>query len=354
MPPPGPWYLPAERDPHAATWTSWPSGEALWEGMLGPVRTEFATLVATVARFEPVVVNVRDAESEADARARLHGAGAPRAAVRFHSVPLDDVWLRDNGPLFVKRRGDGAVALTDWGFDGWGGKFDAARDARVPAAMARHLGALRLPQEAILEGGALEPSGDGTALTTRSCLLDTERNAGWTEADYAQALAGALGITRLVWLEGGLVDDHTDGHVDMVARFADAGTVLCARADPDDADNRGTLDANEALLRDLKDANGMPYRVVPLPLAAERRPFAGRRLPLTYANVYVGNGFVVAPQYDDPRDEVALRILRSCFPEREVIGLPASALITGGGAFHCVTQQQPAGPLARDGGANAP
>lgn len=334
--------MPPERAPHAATWTSWPDGEALWEGQLEPVRREFARLVATIARFEPVVLNVGSDAAEADASRRLSEAGVPAGAVAFHRVPLDDVWFRDAGPIFVVDAEDG-VALTDWRFDAWGGKYAWERDDATPAAVAARLGMRRFAFPWVLEGGAIEMGDDGTVLTTRSCLLSPERNPALTEAGYARLLREGLGATRVAWLDGGLVDDHTDGHVDTMVRFADGGTILCTVADPDDEENLEALSRNRETLAALRRPDGSPYRIVDLPLPRDRSRRGGVRPPRTYANFYVGNGFVVVPTYDDPRDGEALEILAAAFDGREVIGLPATALVTGGGAFHCTTQQQPAG-----------
>ena len=334
--------MPAEWAPHTATWLSWPQDDALWFGHLAAVRAEFAALVATIARFEPVQLLVRDDDSERDARARLEGAN-----VTYHRVPLDDVWLRDNGPLFVTREGEvgGEVALTDWRFNSWGGKFNWANDDRVPEAVAAWLGARRWSPAYVLEGGALEVNGAGVALTTRSCLLTDTRNPGLDEAGYAELLRDNLGVQKLLWLAGGLENDHTDGHIDTITRFVDARTVVTSVAsDPQDA-NWAPMRANLEALRAMTDLSGRPFELVELPLPAHRLEGAEGRLPPTYANFYIGNGFVVVPQYGDPNDAPALEVLRPLFPGREVIGRSSRALIEGGGSFHCVTQQQPAGEI---------
>ncbi len=332
--------MPAEWAPHAATWMSWPQDDDLWFGHLQAVRVEFAALVRTIARFESVRLLVRDDDSEQDARARLEGAN-----VTYHRVPLDDVWLRDNGPLFVTRGGE--VALTDWRFNSWGGKFQWANDDRVPEAVAGELGAVRWSLPYVLEGGALEVNGAGVALTTRSCLLTETRNPGLDEAGYADLLRANLGVERLLWLGGGLENDHTDGHIDTITRFTDARTIVTSvAADPSDA-NWAPMRANLEALRGMTDLHGQPFQIVELPLPADRLEGAEGRLPPTYANFYIGNGFVVVPQYGDPSDGRALEVLRPLFPDREVIGSPSRAIIEGGGSFHCVTQQQPAGAIWR-------
>ncbi len=340
--------MPPEWHPHEATWTSWPFDDELWEGQLDVARRDFAGLVSVIARFEKVIVNVRDAETEEDARRRLTEAGADLDMITFNRLPLNDVWFRDNGPLFVKDE-SGSVALTDWEFNAWGGKYEPwDLDNAAPAALAEKLGALSFTAPAIMEGGALEINGEGVCLTTRSCLLSPFRNPDLSETDIEQLLHDYLGVRNVVWLEEGLEGDHTDGHIDTIVRWVDDRTIICStEGDPEDPNHR-TMQLNLERLQSLRDHDGRPYNIIELPLPARRREFQGTRLPETYANFYIGNGFVVVPVYGDVNDEVALDILRSAFPGHQVIGSDASGLITGGGAFHCVTQQQPAGTLAKE------
>lgn len=328
--------MPAEWEPHAATWMSWPADDDLWFGHLAGVRGEFAELVRTIARFEPVHLLVRDDESEADARERLTGAN-----VKFHRVPLDDVWMRDNGPIFVKRGNE--VALVNWRFNAWGGKFHWQNDDRVPEYVASTMNAAHWDMNIVLEGGGLEVNGAGVGLTTRSCFLTDTRNPGLTEEGYTFLLSDMLGVKKLLWLDGGLENDHTDGHIDTITRFTDERTIVTSVESDVNDPNHAVMAKNLADLREMTDARGEPFRIVELPLPAEYLEGAEGRLPPTYANFYIGNGFVVVPQYGDPNDARALEVLRPLFPGREVIGLPSRQIIEGGGSFHCVTQQQPAG-----------
>ncbi len=339
--------MPPEWTPHAATWTSWPFDDALWEGQLEAVRDEFAALVATIARFEPVVLNVRDGETEADARVRLKVQHAPLENITFNRIPLNDVWFRDNGPLFVKNTA-GQVALTDWGFNAWGEKYAPwDDDDRAPEAVAKRLSMKRFTVPVIMEGGSLELNGRGVCLTTRSCLLSQRRNPGLGETNLEEILRANLGLKHVAWLAGGLEGDHTDGHIDTIVRFTDDQTIVCSVTEDKLDANFSPMQRNSIQLQSLRDHNGNPYNVVKLPLPKTRLEFQGVRLPPTYANFYIGNGFVILPQYGDENDGRALEILAPLFPGREVIGLSSKALITGGGSFHCVTQQQPVGePLA--------
>jgi agmatine deiminase len=340
--------MPAEWAPHAATWTAWPYDNEKWLGYLEPVRQEFAAFVNALAKFEPVQLVVNDPESERDARARLSGN------VSFHRIPHDDLWLRDSGAIFVTkqpalhagegaRSAEGVVAPTNWEFNGWGGKYDAEQDNQVPLHMARILGAELFEADIVMEGGSLEVNGQGVGITTRQCLLSPGRNPYLDEEEIEDYLDRYLGIDNPIWLGEGLEGDHTDGHVDTLTRFASERTIVTSVCeDPDDPNHR-PLQENLEILRSLG-----AFRVVALPLP--QKPLwldPETRLPLTYANFYIANGAVLVPVYGDPGDEKALEILRPLFPGRKVIGLSSRALITGGGSFHCVTQQQPAGEIWR-------
>lgn len=333
--------MPAEWHPHAATWMAWPHDDEQWVGMLEPVRREFAALVEAIAAHEPVELLLADEESEQDARRRLS-----RGTVRFHRVPHQDLWLRDSGPTFVACGGQ--VALVDWEFNGWGEKYPADLDNQIPTHVARILGNVALYKPGlVMEGGSIEVDGRGTVLTTRQCLLSSQRNPGLGEADLEARLHETIGVTQVLWLDEGLEGDHTDGHIDTITRFTGPETIVTATCDDRADPNHGVLAANLDRLRAARAVDGQPFRVVELPIPLRSAHFEGERLPLTYANFYILNDAVLVPVYGDEHDERAVEILRPLFPGREVVPLAARALITGGGAFHCVTQQQPAGRLWR-------
>jgi len=340
--------MPAEWTPHASTWLAWPHDDEQWIGMLEPVRREFAPFVDAIARDDSVDLIVADEESERDARSRLTSG-----AIRFHRVPHQDLWLRDSGPIFVVRGGRPSglhddVALVDWDFNGWGNKYPAALDNQIPTHVARILGGVEpFSPGLVMEGGSLEVNDAGVALTTRQCLLAPTRNPGQDEASLERALAGYLDLLHVIWLDHGLEGDHTDGHIDTLTRFADDTTIVTSVCADTSDPNHATLAANVDVLRRARGADGAPFRIVELPIPSGRVEFEGERLPLTYANFYITNGAVLVPVYGVPEDQQALDILTPLFPGREVVGLSARALITGGGAFHCVTQQQPAGHLWR-------
>jgi agmatine deiminase len=335
------YVMPPEWAPHEAVWSAWPSDDELWVGELENVRRDFAGFLATLSRLERVELLVRDEEAERDASARLGGAH-----VRFHRVPYDDVWLRDSGPIAVAS-GD-RLRLLNWRFNGWGGKYQASIDDNIPHEIARLLGTTTVDIDVVLEGGSIEVNGAGAVLTTRQCLHSPHRNPGLGEPQIEQYLRAYLGVEQVLWLDAGLEGDHTDGHIDTITRFVSSDTIVTVTSDDRSDPNYEMTMANLERLRGFTDRNGRPFRIVTVPLPATRMEFDGQRLPPTYANFYIANGGVVVPVYGDPMDGRALEILRPLFPGREVVGQLARGLITGGGAFHCVTQQQPSGTLVSE------
>lgn len=312
---------------------SWPLGEDEWQGQLPAARAEYAELVKAIAAVERVELLVADDECEGDARSRL----SADFNLGFHRQPLDDCWFRDNGPTFVRRE-DGRVAALCWDFNAWGQKYPFSRDAVAAQAVLEKRGLKPARPGLVMEGGGLEGDGQGTLLTTRSCLLHPRRNPGLGEREIESALRHWLGVNRVLWLNEGLQGDHTDGHIDTLTRFVRPGCVLtsvCSKRD----DNFAVLEANRRQLASF----GLEVRELPIP--DRRRTFLGVRLPETYANFYLCNGSVIVPQYGDLQDQAACSIIGECFPERTLVALSAQAIITSGGAFHCLTQQQPEGEL---------
>ncbi len=344
---------PAEWHPHAATWTVWPRDADDWFGAgLDLARSEFALFLNRLAEFEPVRVLVHDEAILANAQKFLSEAAQQSGAIAFHLIPNHDLWLRDSGPIFVKNAAQ-QVAAVNWIFNAWGNRFPAEIDNQIPQHLADLLSLQLFHPGIVMEGGALEVNGQGLCLTTRQCLQATSRNPQCSQADLEAYLRDYLGIHEVLWLEQGLEGDHTDGHIDTITRFVGDRTVVTSLCEaPEDA-NFAPLQANLELLQQYRDRQGQGLTVIPLPLPQKRMEYQGERLPLTYANFYIANGVVLVPTYDDPNDEQALEILRGYWrnPQglditpREVIGIPSQGLITGGGSFHCATQQQPSGLL---------
>ena len=333
--------MPAEWVRHEATWVAWPSHADLWQENLAPARAAFARLVAAIAEGETAEVLVPDEEQERVARRALAVGPAPDR-VRFHRVPFGDIWLRDTAPIFLEGP-ERQPATVRFAFNGWGGKYVLEHDDRVAeriAAMAGGRRAFALPF--VLEGGAVEVDGEGSVLTTRQCLLNPNRNPAMSRDEVERAVSGALGAEKVLWLGDGLVNDHTDGHVDTVARFVRPGVVLAMEPRASDDPNREVL---RALLRDLGalvDARGRRLEVVTLPSPGRVLDPEGRVLPASYVNFYVANAAVVVPTYGSPFDDEAVERVGALFPGRRTVGVDARAVLSGGGAFHCITQQQPA------------
>ncbi len=330
--------LPAEWSAHRAMWLGFPSHAELWEDDLGAAQHEVAALARALAGpgGERVRLLVRGDEAEAQARARL-GDGSGVEIVR---ALFGDIWLRDTGPIFLKR-GEETVAAS-FRFNGWGGKYVLDDDDTVAEQIAGASGSARLDHEVVLEGGAIDTDGFGTILTTRQCLLNRNRNPGWDEAAAQAALHQALGAERLLWLNDGLLNDHTDGHVDNLARFVAPGVAACPVAFGRDDPNADIYADAARRLASMKDARGAALQVVRIPSPGRIADAAGRVVPASHMNFVIANEAVVAPVYEERAGSFALEGLRALFPEREVIGLPSRALLTGGGSFHCITQQEPA------------
>jgi agmatine deiminase len=335
--------LPAEWEPHAATWIAWPHRRATWVGDFEPIPGFFAGFTAALARFEPVKV-IGSEEVLADARRRLEGA----AGVDFVVIPTNDSWLRDTGPVFLvpRRRGRdvGAAALRAvcWEWNAWGGKYPPwDDDARVSRAIAARLGVEAIEPGLVLEGGALETDGAGTLMVNHRCVDSPTRNPGVSRTRIEAELRGRLGIDRVIWLGGELAGDDTDGHIDQLARFVAPGRVVAARQ-PDRLDpNHASLEENLALLEEARDARGRRLDVIPIELPP-RFAFAGQQLPASYLNFYVANGAVLVPVFFSPADEPACRTLAACFPGRRIVPVDCRDLVRGRGALHCITRDQPA------------
>jgi agmatine deiminase len=330
--------MPAEWTPHEATWVAWPSHADLWQDNLAPARAAFARLVSLVAEGERVDVLVPDGTQDELARAALTSPN-----VRTHRAAFGDIWLRDTAPIFV-RGPAGEVRPVRFGFNGWGGKYVLPGDAQVSERIGGLAGGGEFQTSWILEGGAVDVDGEGNALTTRQCMLNPNRKGPREEWEVEALLREFLGVERVLWLNDGLLNDHTDGHVDTVVRFVRPGVVVAMEAKSSDDPNR---DVMRALLRDAS-AHGLD--VVRIPSPGRVVDADGRVMPASYVNFYVSNASVAVPTYGSPFDDEAVERIGALFPGRRTVGIEARAILTGGGAFHCITQQQPA---ARSGGSGA-
>ena len=328
--------IPAEWSPHRAMWVGWPSHGELWEDKLEPARAEVEALVRALAGpgKEQVKLLVGHDDALTDAQARFDGvAGVEVVPGRF-----GDIWLRDTGPIF----GPGSTTAHAFVFNGWGGKYDFPHDDEVAGQIGQAAGIALTRHEVVLEGGSLDHDGSGTILTTRQCLLNPNRNPGWTEAAAEAALTASLGARKVVWLGDGLLNDHTDGHVDNLARFVAPGVVAApigyGRKDP----NLEAYDAAAATLAATADADGRPLKVLRIPSPGLVLDEDERPVPASHMNFLIANGAVIVPTYgDDTAARLAGEALATVFPDREIILLPSIAVLTGGGSFHCISQQEP-------------
>ena len=335
--------MPAEWEPHEATWIGWPHESTDWPGKFAPIKWVYAEIVRHLARRERVRILVQSSAHHEKALRVLRSAGADLPAIEFHICPTNRGWLRDSGPIFVKN-GRGEIRITDWKFNAWAKYDDWRKDDRVPAFVSRRLKVPRTRLRMVLEGGAIDVDGAGTLLTTEECLLSPSqaRNPSMSRADVEREVGRHLGVKRVLWLGRGIAGDDTHGHVDDIARFVAPATVVAVEEKDRGDSNHAPLRENLLRLRRMHDARGQPLRVVTLPMP-EPVFFRGQRLPASYANFYVANDTVLAPVFGDPNDRIALNTLGRVFRHREVIGIYARDLVLGLGTLHCLTQQQPEG-----------
>ena len=329
---------PAEWAPHDAVWLAWPSHEELWRLALPAARRSFTALARAIARDggERLEVLAPDGVEETVARAALHGLDA-----RFHQVPFGDIWVRDTLPVFM-HDGDGAVVASRFAFNGWGGKYNLRHDDTVGDGVAHASGRRTVRHDFVLEGGSIEVDGEGTVLSSRQCLLNPNRNPTLAEPAITAAVLDAFGGTRMLWVTDGLVNDHTDGHIDTIARFVAPAVVALMEPSGADDPNRDILRRLRDELTGQRDALGRPIELVFVPSPGRVEDEDGRVMPASHLNFYIGNRAVVVPTYGTAYDDAAARAVERIFPGRRVEAIDARAILEGGGAFHCITQQQPA------------
>ncbi len=333
--------MPAEWEPHAATWLTWPKDPLTWPERVPQVQEIYLRVMAALAPHETVNLLVDDAATEQAVRARCDFPGAE--SLRCYRIPTVDAWIRDYGPNFIKR-GANELAYNDWVFNAWGDKYEALkRDDAIPQQLETVLGVPHFEPGIVLEGGSIEVNGAGVVMTTEQCLLHPNRNPHLDRAQIEDYLRAYLGVAKILWLGEGIVGDDTDGHIDDIARFIAPDTIICAlEDDPTDA-NYELLRDNYRRLQLATDAHGRAYEIVTLPMPGM---VGGRdgddRLPASYANFYIANRIVLVPVFGHANDARALKTLEQVFPDRQVIPVHAEPLVWGMGTLHCLSQQQPA------------
>jgi agmatine deiminase len=336
--------MAAEWQPHEAVWLAWPSHKSLWQENLKSAQDEFKSFCMAIADVDPMTHKARgeklnilipDTKYKGDAEDALNGL-----PIKLFTIPFGDIWLRDTAPLFLNHK-SGHLATLRFSFNGWGGKYNLDNDPQVAENISKEVGFREFIVSSIMEGGSLEVDGEGTCLTSRQCLLNKNRNNGMTERDLEKLLEDSLGVEKILWLGNGLVNDHTDGHIDTMARFSAPGKVLCMTANTSDDPNIEVLKTMKRDLESMTDARGRKLEVSLIPSPGKILNDEGEIMPASYLNFYIANTTVIVPIYGSPFDDKAIREIAKCFPTRRTVGLPAKAILAGGGAFHCISQQQP-------------
>ena len=336
------YHMPAEWELHEATWLSWPRREGIsFPGSYDRVAPTLAKMVDALAESERVNINVCDEEHESDVRWQLSTSGARADHVRFFRIPTNEPWCRDHGPIFITREEAPRLAVVDWDYNAWGWKYPPFDDDDVvPQLVAEQLGLPLYSPGIVMEGGSIDVKGAGTLLTTRSCLLNPNRNPDLTQSEIEQRLRDFLGIRKILWLGDGIEGDDTDGHVDDLTRFISRnGVVTVVEEDAEDPNHR-PLQENLALLRAMSTEDDTPLEIHTLPMPS-KIVREGQRLPASYANFYIANTVVLLPVFADTHDKWATAVLQSAFPSRKIVPIDCRELVWGLGAFHCLTQQQP-------------
>lgn len=338
--------MPAEWEPHEATWLAWPHNHETWPGKFEKIPMVFVEFVKALHECEKVNILVNNDSMKEEAEQMLKRAGAWSANVNFYKIPTNDAWIRDYGPIFIKN--DSGIAITDWIFNVWGERWEKSRplDDAVPKEIAEKFGYKVFEPGIVLEGGSIDVNGEGTLLTTESCLLNKTRNPHLSRGQIEDYLRDYLGATNVIWLKQGIFGDDTSGHIDDIARFINPNTIVCAVEENPKNENYEITCQNFEILEKARDQNGNLLNIIkipiPIPIPGPREEgYKDKWLPLSYVNFYIANSAVLLPVFGQPMDETVIKIFQALFPKRKIIGIYSSDLVWGLGGIHCVTQQQP-------------
>lgn len=336
------YYFPAEFAPHAATWLSWPHKEASWPGKIHTIFPYYSQFVKELARCEKVCINVNNEALKAFAVMHLQQADVDLSKVEFFMHPTNDAWCRDHGPAFlINPNVEQKKVIVDWNYNAWGGKYPPYDlDDVIPTRIAEHYNIPVYYPGIVMEGGSVEFNGKGTVLTSTACLLNKNRNPNLNQSQIEVYLCNYYGVDQVLWVDEGIVGDDTDGHIDDTVRFVNEDTVLTVIEENKSDENYSMLQHNLKQLQQMRLLNGKQLNIVELPMPDEI-VHNDQRLPCSYANFYIANQSVIVPTFRCDKDDKALQIIQSCFPDRKVVGIDSVEIIWGLGSFHCLSQQEP-------------
>ncbi|MCB0646051.1 MAG: agmatine deiminase family protein [Saprospiraceae bacterium] len=335
------YFFPAEFAPQVAIWLSWPHKEESWPGKIASIYPPYCAFVKEITRGQYVNINVSGPEMELFARQLLEDAGVNMKAVRFYHHPTNDAWCRDHGPAFLINPEKQSKVIVDWDYNAWGGKYPPFDlDDVIPTLIGEKLGIPVFHPGIIMEGGSVEFNGKGSLMTSRSCLLNPNRNPHLSQDKIEQYLRDYYGVEQILWVSDGIVGDDTDGHIDDTVRFVNEDTVITVIEEDKSDDNYQLLHDNLQELKEMRLLNGKQLNIIELPMPAEII-YEDQRLPASYANFLITNLSVIVPTFRSDRDSKALDIIQQCFPDRKVVGIDSLDIIWGLGSFHCLSQQEP-------------
>ena len=337
------YYFPAEFEPHAGTWLSWPHKEASWPGKIHTIYPYYCRFVKELTVSEKVCINVNDEAMEQFAVDHLTNAGVDLSKVEFFLHPTNDAWCRDHGPAFlINPSAEQKKIIVDWDYNAWGNKYPPFElDDVIPTLIAKRYDIPVYYPRIIMEGGSVEFNGSGTIITSTACLLNQNRNPGLNQEQIENYLHNYYGVEQVLWVCEGIVGDDTDGHIDDTVRFVNGDTVIAVVESDKNDENYELLQKNLRDLKQMRLLNGKPLNIVEMPMPGEII-YEDQRLPASYANFYIANDVVVVPTYRCDNDVKALDVIEQCFPGRRIVGIDSTEIIWGLGSFHCLSQQEPA------------
>ena len=336
------YYFPAEFAPHSATWLSWPHKEASWPGKIHTIFPYYSEFIKELTKGEKICINVCDEAMKEFAIQQLQTAGVNLSCVEFFLHPTNDAWCRDHGPAFlINPNAPQKKIIVDWNYNAWGNKYPPYDlDDIIPTLIAKHYDIPVYYPGIVMEGGSVDFNGKGTLITSTACLLNKNRNPHLDQLQIEEYLINYYGVEQVLWVDEGIVGDDTDGHIDDTVRFTNEDTVIAVVEENKNDDNYKLLQTNLKQLKQMRLLNGKQLDIVELPMPDELI-YEDQRLPCSYANFYIANHAVIVPIFRCDKDDKALQIIQSCFPERTVVGIDSTEIIWGLGSFHCLSQQEP-------------